>query len=132
MTYSDKLKNPKWQRKRLEILKRDDFTCKYCGDKETELHVNHKSYNGSPWEVADSELETVCKHCHLLIHEIKTDIIKVYKYFYDDCNIWCISVMKKGTLICFLYDENNPIGLQEAGVFSIDCFNELHNFINNG
>ncbi len=132
MTYSDKLKNPKWQKKRLQILKRDNFTCCLCGDKETELHVHHNSYKGNPWDIKNEELKTLCKHCHLIAHEIKSNNIRVHKYFYDDCNVWCISVFYKKRLDCFLYQENDSRGLQEAGIFSIDCFNELHNFINNG
>lgn len=31
--YSQKLLDPRWQRKRLEILQRDDFTCQVCSDK---------------------------------------------------------------------------------------------------
>jgi 5-methylcytosine-specific restriction endonuclease McrA len=31
-TYSELLKSPKWQKKRLEIMSRDKFTCKKCGD----------------------------------------------------------------------------------------------------
>ena len=33
MGYSEKLKDPRWQKKRLEILERDNFRCQYCGDK---------------------------------------------------------------------------------------------------
>lgn len=29
-TYKENLKNPKWQKKRLKILKRDDFKCRCC------------------------------------------------------------------------------------------------------
>ena len=44
MAYSEKLKNPKWQKKRLEILNRDNFTCIKCGDKETTLQIHHFKY----------------------------------------------------------------------------------------
>ena len=33
MNYSEQLKSPKWQKKRLEIMQRDKFTCQLCGDK---------------------------------------------------------------------------------------------------
>jgi uncharacterized protein YlaI len=64
MTYAEKLKNPKWQKKRLEILNRDNFCCQKCGDAETELRVHHKKYNGNPWDAADEDLITLCKICH--------------------------------------------------------------------
>jgi hypothetical protein len=68
-TYSDLLKDPRWQKKRLQIMKRDKFTCKLCGDKDTPLHVHHKEYiNGNtPWGYKNSQLVTICEDCHLSI-----------------------------------------------------------------
>ena len=56
-TYSDKLKSPKWQKKRLEILQRDNFTCFNCGDTERTLHVHHESYikGKEPWDYTKEE-----------------------------------------------------------------------------
>lgn len=71
MSYSDKLRDPRWQKKRLEILNRDDFQCQLCLDKDTELHVHHKSYSGEPWETDSSELITYCKHCHHIVEDSK-------------------------------------------------------------
>ena len=70
MKYKEMLRDPRWQRKRLEILQRDEWSCNRCGDSESELHVHHKSYAGTPWGVADDELETVCSNCHRIIHLI--------------------------------------------------------------
>lgn len=64
MNYTKKLSNPKWQKKRLEILQRDEFTCQLCNDRETELHIHHKKYSGEPWEVDNEHLITLCAHCH--------------------------------------------------------------------
>jgi len=70
--YAKLIKDPRWQRKRLEILQRDDFTCRHCGDNETELHVHHKEYcNGMPWDVDNSKMETLCKHCHEFLSDAK-------------------------------------------------------------
>lgn len=67
MKYSEKLKHPKWQKKRLEILNRDNFTCCLCGDNETELHIHHLKYIGNnPCDTPNNYLETLCKHCHWL------------------------------------------------------------------
>lgn len=63
--YGDKLKSPKWQRKRLEIMQRDNFTCVACGDTETTLCVHHKNYIGvNPWDTPDKYLVTLCEVCH--------------------------------------------------------------------
>lgn len=68
MTYTKRLANPKWQRKRLHVLERDNFTCKKCGDTETELHVHHIKYQSyNPEETDISLLDTLCSHCHYII-----------------------------------------------------------------
>lgn len=75
--YSDKLLDPKWQRKRLEILQRDNFTCDKCGDTETTLHVHHLKYTKEPWDAPNKDLQTLCNDCHYLIHNV--DMLGVVK-----------------------------------------------------
>lgn len=72
-TYSDLLKNPLWQRKRLEILSRDNFQCVYCGEEKRTLHVHHLTYSGKPWEVADINLLTLCDKCHQVETDMRSD-----------------------------------------------------------
>lgn len=64
--YSDKLKDPRWQKKRLEILERDKWKCKSCGDISTTLNVHHLFYfNGvDPWDIPNGFLITLCEDCH--------------------------------------------------------------------
>jgi hypothetical protein len=71
-TYSDKLKDPRWQRKRLEIFERDNWTCVLCGDATNTLHIHHKVYfkNTDPWGYSSEHLETLCVSCHENEHEI--------------------------------------------------------------
>lgn len=66
MTYAEKLRDPRWQRKRLEILQRDDFTCRYCGSKDETLHVHHLQYQWGkdPWDYHSGHLLTLCATCH--------------------------------------------------------------------
>lgn len=66
MTYSEKLKDPRWQKKRLEVLQRDDFTCQSCLDTESTLHVHHHWYEKgkNPWEYPDNCFITLCESCH--------------------------------------------------------------------
>lgn len=65
-SYSEKLQNPLWQRKRLEIFDRDNWTCQQCGDKTTQLEIHHTSYwsQFEPWEYPNDMLITVCHRCH--------------------------------------------------------------------
>jgi hypothetical protein len=66
--YYEKLKNPKWQKKRLEILERDNWTCQNCSGTSKELNVHHKIYypNYEPWDYPNDLLITYCKDCHEL------------------------------------------------------------------
>lgn len=66
MTYAEKLKDPRWQKKRLKILERDEWTCQKCFDTETTLHIHHKYYkkNFEPWDYPSSALITLCSSCH--------------------------------------------------------------------
>lgn len=64
--YSELLRDPRWQKKRLLIMERDGWKCVVCGNEKTTLNVHHKSYakNGNPWDVPDDELLTLCEDCH--------------------------------------------------------------------
>jgi hypothetical protein len=66
MTYKEKLLDPRWQKKRLEILQRDNFTCQMCGDTKSTLQVHHKLYikGNDPWEYPNLMLITLCGDCH--------------------------------------------------------------------
>ena len=37
--YMDKLRDPRWQRKRLQVLERDGWKCRSCGSMGETLHV---------------------------------------------------------------------------------------------
>lgn len=64
-SYSDKLKDPRWQKKRLEILERDGWMCKFCCDNESTLHVHHLVYSGKdPWDADEDHLIALCEDCH--------------------------------------------------------------------
>jgi 5-methylcytosine-specific restriction endonuclease McrA len=69
--YSQKLLDPRWQKKRLEILQRDDWRCQSCGEKEKTLHVHHTEYfhGCDPWDYPDILMITLCDHCHESEHD---------------------------------------------------------------
>lgn len=76
MTYAAQLRHPNWQRKRLQILERDGFTCQLCYDTETQLHVHHKRYikGRLAWEYENEYLLTVCENCHHDAHELADEL----------------------------------------------------------
>jgi hypothetical protein len=68
-TSADKLflNSPEWKAIRLRILKRDNYTCAYCGFRnETGQQVNH--VDGNPKNNGDKNLEVICPECHKYLH----------------------------------------------------------------
>lgn len=65
-SYWELLKDPRWQRKRLEILNLHGFACENCGAEDKTLHVHHSYYEKglAPWEYPDESLHALCEDCH--------------------------------------------------------------------
>jgi transposase len=74
-TYSQKLRDPRWQVRRVQVLNRDNFTCCDCGKKDGPMHVHHHYYaKGGPWETDESFLSSLCPSCHALRHKLEARI----------------------------------------------------------
>lgn len=71
-TYYEKLKSPKWQKKRLEILNDRGFVCESCCDDSQQLHVHHKIYKKglSPWDYPSYNYAVLCESCHKEAHNV--------------------------------------------------------------
>lgn len=87
LTYKEQLLDPRWQRKKSEILTRDNFRCNDCGSDEKTLHVHHKMYirNCYAWEYKDDNFETLCKDCHAKRHNKHQEPVR--NYINDDSYI---------------------------------------------
>lgn len=87
-TYYQKLKDPRWQRRRLQIFERDEFKCRSCGcgidesPESVQLHVHHLRYekNTDPWDYPSGDLLTLCNDCH----ECAEEIVKMVRKFSGD------------------------------------------------
>lgn len=75
--YVQKLKDPRWQKKRLEVMQANDFCCEMCGDSESPLNVHHKEYfkGYEPWDYEINQLAVICENCHETLHD-SFDILK--------------------------------------------------------
>jgi len=69
-SYSEKLKDPRWQKLRLEVMNRSGFHCEICMNGSQTLHVHHKEYfkGREVWEYDKSQLACICEDCHTTIH----------------------------------------------------------------
>lgn len=67
LSYYEQLHHPLWKRKRIEILKRDDYKCSICGSSLHKLEVHHLCYLPDllAWEYDNELMVTVCKKHHL-------------------------------------------------------------------
>lgn len=74
--YSEKLKDPRWQRKRLQVFERDNWTCLSCNRTDRTLHIHHLKYSPGlePWEYDLSLLVTYCELCHNTEHLIGEEL----------------------------------------------------------
>lgn len=83
--YYEQLKDPRWQRKRLEILQRADFMCESCGSTTETLHVHHGRYRKgtSPWEYEEQELHCLCAGCHLQAEEYRDHLMDIVSQAVD-------------------------------------------------
>ena len=73
MNFKEQYKHPKWQKKRLEILERDKYTCQSCGADDRQLHVHHRFYikDRKVWEYDNDVFHALCEDCHKNKHSEK-------------------------------------------------------------
>lgn len=97
-TYSEKLKDPRWQKKRLEILDRDRWSCQICGDDTSPLNVHHMEYHSgiNPWEYEDKELITACECDHEYISSLKIPKFLINVWLKDHNKF--IEILDKGEI----------------------------------
>ncbi len=122
MTYSEKLKDPRWQKKRLEVLNRDGWACRDCGDTTKQLHVHHSHYErGAPWETGEQFLLTLCRGCHET-RQAHEDVIKRM----TSCGLAYMSA----TELAALAGKAETVGLTTCPTPQyealVSCFNKTH------
>lgn len=74
--YWELLRDPRWQRLRLEVMEEADFACAQCDAKDKTLNVHHRIYrkNADPWDYELSELQCLCEDCHEKEHALRKRI----------------------------------------------------------
>lgn len=130
-TYSDKLKDPRWQKKRLEVMERDGWKCLGCGDTKNTLNVHHLRYleDKEPWEYDEEYYMTLCDVCHIQAHlPINVHTTREsfdIQYFVDFIEpVWVRSYFNeiefhKGDTIVTLRDGNDLNGVNFCNVINI-------------
>lgn len=87
--YSEQVKSPLWQKKRLEVLNLRGFKCEICGNEKDQLHVHHRFYiKGRKIHEYDNDvLQVLCEKCHEIEHEMRkgANIISQFILINEDC-----------------------------------------------
>lgn len=119
MTYADKLKDVRWQKIRLNIFERDNWTCQAsdCKAQTNTLNVHHLEYipGIEPWEYPLDMLTSLCDTCHKKENER------------DELEKHLATTLKmKGFLICDLLAMSCKI--ENDKVFTQTLLNVLRKF----
>lgn len=85
MTYSEKLRDPRWQKKRLEVFRDAGFRCEECGAENKTLNAHHCYYTGAdPWVQGSADahmFKALCDECHeerqSLEHDVKLEFARL-------------------------------------------------------
>jgi hypothetical protein len=73
--YQRLLRDPRWQKRRLEVLNMAEWKCEDCGDGKESLEIHHCAYRADtdPWEYGDNLLMCLCMRCHRKRQESERD-----------------------------------------------------------
>ena len=65
ITYSEKLRDIRWQEKRNSVKEKADFKCQDCGsNKSLEVHHCYYRFGLEPWQYPIDSLRCLCSNCH--------------------------------------------------------------------
>lgn len=129
--YKEQIKSPEWQKRRLEIMQKDNFTCQICGRSDKTLNVHHLIYRVSSkiHEYTDKELITLCEDCHNKEHNYEKGILSLIRYIkskgitnheiYSLLSCWAIQ-LNNGNDKFLIKTIGNTSGL-------VECENDLFN-----
>lgn len=70
-SYADKLRDPRWENRRMWFVRKHGAWCRSCKRKGIEFQVHHKVYRKGvePWDHTDDEMILLCRGCHLEWHQ---------------------------------------------------------------
>jgi hypothetical protein len=112
-TYSEKLKDPRWQKKRLEIFERDEWTCQRCNHTEYPLAVHHLRYiqGLDPWEYESKILITLCEYCHETEYKEMPEALEGLVQVLKDQKYFAFDVKELSDLLAQLDREDRQVVL---------------------
>ena len=82
-SFSNAYSDPRWQKLRLRVFERDNYTCQFCGNTSIQQHAHHKWYRDGllAYQYELKELITLCSICHQKTHDIQEKELKKASQF---------------------------------------------------
>lgn len=124
--YARKLRDPRWQRRRLERMQVADFACEQCRAKDKTLAVHHRRYfkGRDPWDYPDELLHVLCEDCHACEHAMRSALYDALAEMGGEEISYLLGVAK-GKIAARLarYEE------QMDRVFEFACLDEARGFV---
>ena len=64
-SFRKQLKDPRWEKRRIELLENVQWRCQLCGNQKEELHVHHSYYEKgkAPWDYPNAPQIVLCHTC---------------------------------------------------------------------
>lgn len=95
-SYSEKLQDPRWQRKRLEIMEKAGFKCELCECSDEMLQIHHGYYDRrlDPWQYDNETLWCLCKGCHMEVQASQTRAQKQLAMYHPSDLVWMDYVLE--------------------------------------
>lgn len=121
--YWQKLQDPRWQKKRLEILEGAGWKCEECGDSTSELQVHHCVYlkGAEPWEYSKGSLMSLCYVCHekrQAIEQLTTALFNNFLRFQTIDEVYAIASSLDA------WHRKNPRRPENGATHSFDVYYE--------
>lgn len=120
LTYAEKLRDVRWKRKRDDLLRRANYTCRECGKPLTagtmDLQVHHVVYISclDPWDYPDELLLVVCDWHHQERQAIEQAIFAEVGRHLAGLDI---HQMRRQPIYAFFEDDSTlgylPLGMRE-------------------
>ena len=82
MSYSDKLKDPRWLSKRSGLIQKELCLCNDCGDffqggRGLEAHHCWYEFGKEPWDYPDDCFLVLCRKCHKERQKVQNSLMVV-------------------------------------------------------
>jgi hypothetical protein len=81
-SFADRFKDPRWLRRRDEIIAAADYQCQDCGAADTlEVHICYFEKGCEPWEYPDEAYRCICAEDRAIRRPLEKELRKIFASF---------------------------------------------------